>query len=151
MYIRHHLHFTANESPILIMGFYEDYTAKLERQADDSQIVLRVLKVYEEMGDDEFSLDLNNFLCLDNDSFYYPDDKKRLRNIILAIRQDMEKYRKCRDQVKGAILEIESILPSRGVNRFARNLYVHVLRGDGFFERYSEDVGYAMEYLSVSR
>ena len=130
------------------MNSYEIYTAKLDRQANRPKKVLRVLKRYKELGEEKFLEDLDDFLHLDIDSFQDKEDKQRLRNVLLDIRHDIDEYNKCRDQVNGAIREIESH-PKLQVNHFARNLHVNVLRGDGFFERYEEDVYYALQELSV--
>ena len=131
------------------MNSYEKYTAELDIRANNSVNVLRVLKKYRELGEVDFSRDLNSFLRLPKDSFHDKEDQDRLRNIIVDIRHDRQEYDECKEQVNDAIHEIESNHPSRGVNHFARNLYVNVLRGDGFFERYEEDVHYALEELSA--
>jgi len=148
VYISAHLHFTTKESRIVIMG-YEDFTAKLDIQANNSVFVLHVLKRYKKLGDERFSLDLHNFLRLDKGSFDDPEEQEWLESIIDDIRDEMQEYRQCRDQVNDAIDEIESQHPSRGVNPFARNLYVNVLRGNGFFKRYEEDVHCALHDLSA--
>ena len=130
------------------MDFYEEYTAKLDKKANRSKKVLRVLKRYKELGEQKFPEDLHDFLRLDINSFQDHEDKQRLRNVILDIRHDIEEYNQCRDQVNGAIHEIKGH-PKLQVNPFARNVYVNILRGSGFFLRYEEDVHYALEELSV--
>jgi hypothetical protein len=129
------------------MSFYDNYTTMLHREADDSQCVLDVLTTYREMGESDFASDLRNFLDLPMDLFHKHADQARLKNVISDIRHDMVEYRKIRCQINDAIREIQTT-PSRGVNDFGRNLYVYVLRGSGFCERYGEDVHYALEHLT---
>ena len=131
------------------MDSYEIYTAKLYKRANNSVNVLRVLKRYKELGEVKFSRDLHRFLRLDKDSFHDKELQDRLRNIIRDIRHDIGEYNQCKDQVHDAIHEIESNHPSQGVNPFARNLYVNVLRGKGFIDAYKEDVHWAWEELSA--
>ena len=125
------MHFTTKEPRIVIMGYEEDVTDQLDMRADYSVNVLSFWKMYQELGEKKFYLDLCDFLCLNIASFRESKDRKRLRGVIVSIEHHIETYSQRRDQVNGAICEIDRH-PERDINSFARNLYVNILRGKRF-------------------
>jgi hypothetical protein len=123
------------------------YWAKLEKEANRVNKVLRVLKRYQKLGEQTFSDNLHEFLCFNIN--FFQDDKHRqmLRNVILDIRQDITRYNERRDQVNGAIRDMES-KPKLQVNPFARNMYVKILGGNYWVENYKDDVYIVLQALS---
>jgi DNA-dependent RNA polymerase auxiliary subunit epsilon len=126
---------------------YDLYTMELTREANDHTYVLDVLKRYQSMGDHEFARDLGLFLIFPLSAFD-SDDQIRLTDIIADIRDDQECYDRVRLQVNNAIFQMETY-DRMPVNEFARSLYVNTLRGTGFFERYDEDVHYALQDFNI--
>ena len=126
---------------------YDRHTAQLERLSYNHRVMWNFLKTYQEMGDRSFHKDLRSFLKFPQDAFD-DADRGRLINIIEDIRNDQESYNQIRHEIVNSIREIESNA-RMPVNAFARSLYVNELRGKGFFERYVEDVHYALEELTI--
>ena len=126
----------------------EEYFANLEEEANSSEEVLCVLKRYQELGEETFSKDLHNFLRFDINFFIYQEDRETLRNVILDIRVDKAQYKERRDQVNGAIHEMEKY-PKLKVNPFARHMYVKILGGNYWVDNYEEEVYYILQALSA--
>ena len=132
------------------MGKEEDLTEQLVMRADYSVNVLRALEAYKQLGDNMFYLDMCNFLYFDIAKFNERKDRQRLRGVITSIEDHIETYDQLRHQVNGAILEIKRD-PEEDVNLFAHNLYVNILRGEGFSAAYEKDMRSAWEQLSVAQ
>jgi len=124
------------------------YWAKLQKEANSSEEVLCVLKRYQELGEETFSKDLHKFLRLDINFFIDKEDREMLMKVMKTIRLDIMRYKERRDQVDGAIREMESH-PERQVNPFARNMYVKTLGGHYWVDNYNEEVYYVLQKLSA--
>jgi hypothetical protein len=129
------------------MDSQQGYYAKLEKKANRSKSVLRVLKRYQKLGEETFSEDLHKLLQFDINFFIDRKIREMLIQVILSIRRDIMQYKERRDQVNGAIREMESH-PKLQVNAFARNMYVKTLGGNYWVDNYEEDINYVLDQLS---
>jgi hypothetical protein len=131
------------------MDHYEKYTEKLRKQARFPTPMLRVLEQYVTLGESHFHADLIQA----KRQIYPPDsseDGKRRADLIRDIETDIREYSIIRDKLMGVIHDIR-IDPRNVSNPFAQHLFVHILRGSGFCERYTEDIHYGLEEINGGR
>ena len=128
------------------MGDYEEYTEQLREQATYPRNMLDVLEQYVTLGETHFRSDLIQAKRQENPNECH-DNKKRRANLISDIQNDIRAYAKVRDDLMLVIAKIR-IDPVNVQNEFAQHLFVNILRGEGFYDRYTEDIHYGLEDIN---
>jgi hypothetical protein len=126
---------------------YEDYTEELRKRARNSRLMLEVLEEYVELGEKHFHPDLVQARLQKNPN-ECTASKERRANLIRDIENDILEYNAIKEELRQVIRAIR-IDPANVNNPLAQRLFVEVLRGSGFFERYTEDVHYALEEINA--
>jgi hypothetical protein len=131
------------------MDHYEEYTEKLREKATSPKAMLRVLEQYVTLGERHFHADLIQAKWQTDppDSI---EDAKRRTDLIRDIKTDIREYNTIRVKLMEVIQDIR-IDPENVSNPFAQHLFVDILRGSGFCERYTEDIHYGLEEINGGR
>jgi len=125
---------------------FDEYTRTLINEATDFHKVLNVLTAYEKIFEEakEVQHVIDNLRAFSG-RLENVKDEKWVQYMITEILKKQSSFEEIRDDIYDEIYDMENEPPK--VTAFARDMYVHVLRGESFFKEYEHQLMRAMSWF----